>query len=93
MVWQDFAMACRIYPETEKFLKQIKEEVTWVVRRHRNHPSIILWAGDNEIDQAFSLFADPSINRITREIIPRIIEHNDIGRPYLPSSPYISEKM
>ncbi|MBR3978207.1 MAG: hypothetical protein IKJ94_01125 [Oscillospiraceae bacterium] len=93
MVWQDFAMACRIYPETEKFLKQIKEEVTWVVRRRRNHPSIILWAGDNEIDQVISSFANPSINHITREIIPRIIEQNDVGRPYLPSSPYISEKM
>ena len=91
MVWQDFTMACRIYPETEKFLKQMEAEVTWVVRRLRNHPSVILWAGDNEIDQVIIAFANPSINRITREIIPRIIAQNDIGRPYLPSSPYISD--
>ncbi len=91
MVWQDFTMACRIYPETEKFLKQMEAEVTWVVRRLRNHPSIILWAGDNEIDQVIVAFANPSINRITRQIIPRIIAQNDIGRPYLPSSPYISD--
>lgn len=93
MVWQDFTMACRIYPETKRFHKQIEEEVTWVVRRLRNHPSIIIWAGDNEIDSLISSFANPSINHITREIIPRIIEQNDIGRPYLPSSPYVSEKM
>ena len=91
MVWQDFSMACRIYPETEKFLKEIEKEVVWVIREFRNHPSIILWAGDNEIDVLISSFANPSINRITRQVIPPIIAQNDIGRPYLPSSPYISD--
>ena len=91
MIWQDFSMACRIYPETDRFLKLMKEEATQIVRRLRNHPSIILWAGDNEIDQMISDFAAPSINRITREILPGIIAQNDIGRPYLPSSPYISD--
>lgn len=91
MIWQDFTMACRVYPDSEKFLKQMEQEVTWAVRQFRNHPSIILWAGDNEIDLVISSFANPSINRITREIIPRIIAQNDIGRPYLPSSPYISD--
>ena len=93
MVWQDFTMACRIYPESEKFLRQMEQEVTWAVRHLRNHPSIILWAGDNEIDLVISKFANPSINRITREIIPRIIAQNDIGRPYLPSSPFISDNV
>lgn len=91
MVWQDFTMACRIYPETEKFLKQMEEEVTWAVRELRNHPSIILWAGDNEIDFVIARFANPATNRITRDLIPRIITQNDLGRPYLPSSPYISD--
>ena len=91
MVWQDFTMACRIYPETDAFLKLMEEEVTWAVRRLRNHPSIILWAGDNEIDLVISQFANPSINRITRQLIPQILAQNDIGRPYLPSSPYISD--
>lgn len=93
MVWQDFAMACRIYPKTDKFERLIKEEALWVVRKLRNHPSLVLWAGDNEIDINVMGFAKPSINRITREVIPQIIEQNDIGRPYLPSSPYISDKL
>jgi len=91
MVWQDFSMACRIYPETAEFLKEIEKEVLWVVRALRNHPSIILWAGDNEVDELISSFANPSINRITRQVIPSILHQNDIGRPYLPSSPYISD--
>lgn len=91
MVWQDFSMACRIYPETDDFLKLIEEEATWVIRNLRNHPSIILWSGDNEIDMLISSFANPSLNRINRQLIPQVVAQNDIGRPYLPSSPYISD--
>ena len=93
MVWQDFAMACRIYPKTDKFEALIKEEVLWVVKRFRNHPCLVLWAGDNEIDINVMGFANPSINHITREVISQIIEQHDIGRPYLPSSPYISNEV
>lgn len=91
MVWQDFAMACYSYPETERFKKKLQEEATAVIRKLRNHPCIILWAGDNEVDAGTRLF-DPNSNSLTREVIPKCVELNDIGRPYLPSSPYISEK-
>jgi len=93
MIWQDFSMACRIYPDNERFINNLKQEVTWVVKKFRNHPSIILWAGDNEVDLIISAFANPSINRLTRTVIPDIISQNDIGRPYLPSSPYVSDKV
>ena len=89
MVWQDFAMACYCYPETDEFKRKLHDEVTAVIRKLRNHPSIILWAGDNEVDAGTRLF-DPNNNSLTREVIPKCVELNDIGRPYLPSSPYIS---
>jgi beta-mannosidase len=89
MVWQDFAMACYCYPETEGFKQKHQKEVTAVIRKLRNHPSIILWAGDNEVDAGTRLF-NPNDNSLTREVIPKCVELNDIGRPYLPSSPYIS---
>jgi beta-mannosidase len=89
MVWQDFAMACYSYPETERFKKKLQDEATAVIRKLRNHPCIILWAGDNEVDAGTRLF-DPNSNSLTREVIPKCVELNDIGRPYLPSSPYIS---
>ena len=91
MVWQDFAMACYCYPETKAFKEKIRCEVTSVIRKLRNHPSIILWAGDNEVDAGTRLF-NPNDNSLTREVIPKCVELNDISRPYLPSSPYISEK-
>lgn len=91
MVWQDFAMACRAYPQNERYERLIKAEARAVVRKLRNHPSIILWSGDNEIDQMYASFGiDPAINRITREWLPSVIRVNDLDRPYLPSSPYVS---
>lgn len=93
MVWQDFAMACHCYPQTEKFHNKIKKEAEWIVRELRDHPSIVLWSGDNEIDELFvQLGKDPATNHITREVIPRVIERLDQSRPYLPSSPYITAK-
>lgn len=92
MVWQDFAMACRIYPENEGFKKLLYDEAVKVIRKLRNHPSIILWSGDNEIDLVVSPIYDPNKNTLTREILPTAVRLNDMGRPYLASSPYISSE-
>lgn len=94
MVWQDFAMACHQYPQTDEFLAVMKEEATAIVKKLRNHPSIVLWAGDNECDAiSYQDFRDSANNRITREILPRVVLDNDMRRPYLASSPYISSKI
>ena len=91
MVWQDFAMACNSYPEDAEFLEDIRREAEFIVREYRNHPSIILWSGDNEIDWCHrNIGRDPDTNVITRKILPEVIVRNDIGRPYLASSPYIT---
>ena len=92
MVWQDFAMACAQYPETEDFKKELKAEATSVIRKLRNHPSIVLWSGDNEVDACFPQY-DPNKNELTRNVIPQCVRDNDLSRPYLPSSPFISEEM
>ena len=92
MIWQDFAMACAIYPQDDQFCRQLEAEARTVARRLRQHPCIALWAGDNECDQAYSWFGrqlDPNTNRLTREVLPRVLREEDPGRPYLPSSPYI----
>lgn len=93
MVWQDFSMACRSYPETDEFKKKLYSEAVSVIRKLRNHPSVILWAGDNEVDMMARPFIDPNLNTLTREVIARVVRENDVGRPYLPSSPYISSEL
>lgn len=91
-VWQDFAMACARYPQEGAFQKEIEEEAKKVIKRLRNHPSLILWAGDNECDYAYNMEnLLPSDNVLTRKVLPSICKRLDPYRPYLPSSPYISD--
>jgi beta-mannosidase len=91
LVWQDFAFACALYPQDEEFHAHVRDEAARVVRDLRNHASLALWAGDNEIDIfAVSLGRDPSANEISRRVLPGVCAAEDPGRPYLPSSPYVS---
>ena len=93
LIWQDFMMACGVYPLTERMKRQLEEEATVQVCRLRRHASICLWAGDNECDQNYCWFdqkQDPSLNELTRVVLPRVIRAEDLTRPYLPSSPYVS---
>ena len=96
LVWQDFSMACTSYPQTDDFAEKIKTEVTSVVLKLRNHPSLALWAGNNENDESLgyqlSAFGvNPNSDKISRRVIPEILFELDPTRPYLPSSPYYTQ--
>jgi len=94
MVWQDFSMAGAIYPQTPEFLEVMRKEAISVVRKLRNHPSLALWSGDNEVDMfCYRAGLDPARNQITREILPQVVFQDDPYRPYLPSSPYVSPEV
>ncbi|NIK77229.1 beta-mannosidase [Paenibacillus castaneae] len=56
MVWQDFMFACSMYPGDEAFLNNVRIEAEENVKRLRNHPSIVLWCGNNEIDGAWAQY-------------------------------------
>lgn len=95
LVWQDFMLACQLPPQDDDFARRIEAEATAVIRKLRNHPSLALWCGDNECDEA-ALWSGggerfPSANRITREVLKRAVLANDPGRDYLPSSPYLTD--
>lgn len=92
MVWQDFAMACHYYPQHDEFKEKIKKEAEFIVTELRDHPSIVLWSGDNEVDSVLAANVDPAVNVLTREVLPRVIQRLDPFRPYIASSPYISSK-
>lgn len=92
MIWQDFSMACHAYPQDEWFQKLLKEEAVTVIKQRRQHPCIVLWSGDNECDGSIWYEGNnPNDNVLTREVLKRAVAENDVGRPYLPSSPFISE--
>lgn len=48
MVWQDFAFACASYPTYKSYLDSVEVEARQNVRRLRSHPSLTIWAGNNE---------------------------------------------
>lgn len=53
LVWQDFMFACSIYPAEGAWLENVRLEAEDNIRRLRNHPSIAVWCGNNECNDAW----------------------------------------
>lgn len=58
MVWQDFMFACSMYPGDVSFLENVRQEAIDNVKRLRNHASIALWCGNNEIETAWGEYEE-----------------------------------
>src|ERR1700722_3234170 len=61
LVWQDFMFGCGNYPAWPHFLQSIREECVANVGRLRHHPSIVMYAGNNEdyqVQEQFGLTYD-----------------------------------
>jgi beta-mannosidase len=106
LVWQDFMFACSMYPGDDAFLDNVRREAVENVRRLRNHPSLALWAGNNEIEAAWHGWGwqwkfhlgkaaqatiDRDYKRVFQDILPRVVADEDPGRFYTPSSPSANE--
>jgi beta-mannosidase len=50
LLFHDFMFACAFYPADEAFLDNVRAEVTDNVKRARNHASLALWSGNNEVE-------------------------------------------
>ncbi|KAK3955729.1 glycoside hydrolase superfamily [Pseudoneurospora amorphoporcata] len=48
LVWQDFMFGCGNYPAWPELLESIQREAYENVKLLRHHPSIVIWAGNNE---------------------------------------------
>lgn len=83
MIWHDLPFSCSDYPETQDFIQLITSETSQIVKRLRNHPSIVLWCGGNELDW-LSKFG----SEIFHKVLPQICRRLDPTRPYWISSPY-----
>lgn len=98
MVWHDFMFASSWYPGSEEWKDTVRREAEYQVGRLRNHPSIVLWSGNNEVESVLYAFlgglsADGKLqvwkNYLTTfsGVLPRVIERLDPEIPYSPSSP------
>ncbi|KAK9309394.1 hypothetical protein QLX08_000885 [Tetragonisca angustula] len=96
MIWQDFMFACGMYPTTREFLESTKKEVIQNVQRLKNHPSIVLWAGNNENEAAlYGNWYGTGTKQIYKtdyiklyvDLIKKEVEQFDSTRPFVVSSP------
>ncbi|WP_113653503.1 beta-mannosidase [Pedobacter namyangjuensis] len=101
-VWQDFMFAGQMVPGDDAFFENVKQEVKYQVKRLRHHKSIVLWCGNNEIDEAwnrwgwqkqFNINQKDSVKlwtdykRLFRDSIPKWVKEVDPSRPYISTSP------
>jgi len=79
MVWQEFPMACQNPPDTEVFIYLLENEATAIVKKLRNHPSIILWCGGNELYVDWSKLKEGGEEKkaLTEEIKSLIVPFDD----------------
>ncbi len=102
MVWQDFMFAGSMYPVDSAFAKNVSREITYNIKRLRNHPSIAQWCGNNEIEVAWHNWGWQKKYGYTKDqekkiwdgyqwifhrMIPALCDRLDPSRPYVPTSP------
>ncbi len=102
MVWQDFMFAGGMYPGDDAFMNNVREEVRYQIERLRNHPCIVLWCGNNEVDEAwknwgwqnqFNLHGKDSAKvwndykRLFEDSLKKWVNEFDGTRPYVSTSP------
>ena len=58
MVWQEFIFGGDMVPGDLAFQQNVREEAVQQVKRLRDHPSIVLWCGNNEIEAGWQVWAD-----------------------------------
>ncbi|HZU23605.1 MAG TPA: glycoside hydrolase family 2 protein, partial [Terriglobales bacterium] len=99
MVWQDFMFGNDWQPGDYSWKQNVQQEIAYQVRRLRDHPSIVLWCGNNETEEAFHWGNRDNLPTAARlrmlqdyltvfsGIIPRIVEQLEPEIPYWPSSP------
>lgn len=94
LVWQDFMFACAVYDLTDAFEENLRAEFVDNIRRLRNHPSLGLWCGNNEMESAWDGWGLPENEKLRQDylylyerMIPDLLAVEDPDRFYWPSSP------
>lgn len=96
MIWHDMMFSCSLYPSDRKFLSEVDGEVRYQVKRLKDHPSIVLWCGNNEDLGALTWFPESRENRdryvvdydrLNEGVIGRAVRELDPDCTWWPSSP------
>ena len=102
LIWQDFMFACTMYPSDDDFLKNVEDEAIYNIKRLRNHASLAMWCGNNEIQVGWDNWGwQDSYNyseedqkdllegydKLFNKLLPQKVKELDGEKFYYPSSP------
>ena len=59
LLFHDLMFASAFYPVDDAFIENVCAEVTDNVKRARNHASLALWSGNNEVELTLNILSDP----------------------------------
>jgi beta-mannosidase len=92
LVWHDFMFACALYPSDQTFVKSVKAEAIYQVKRIHHRACLALWCGNNELVQlnGRDLRENPKLKRgyekLFHDLLPEVISAHDGATDYWPSS-------
>ena len=94
IVWQDFMFACAVYDLTNDLAQNLSAEFEDNIRRLRNHASLGMWCGNNEMESAWLYWGLPQNEKLRQDyltmferMIPEAVAQFDPETFYWPSSP------
>lgn len=94
IVWEDFMFACATYRMTKKFEENLVPEFIENIKRLRNHASLGLLCGNNEMETAWLNWDIPQNERtkldylyLYEQLLPDLCEEYAPDTFYWPSSP------
>lgn len=102
MVWEDFMYAGSTYPYSDEFLNNAKEEAIQQVVHYQNHPSLVMWCGNNEVSNGYYdwgwqtsmnwsdedyLEMRHGMDTLFEDILGQVVDYYDGTVSYFPSSP------
>lgn len=102
LIWQDFMFACTLYPGNEDFVDSVEIEATQNIKRLKDHASLALWCGNNEVKVGLQHWGWQEMYNYTEDIqskllndydelfeklLPSLVAKYDEKRFYFPSSP------
>lgn len=100
LVWQDFMYACALYPGDSLFMRNAEIEAKEQVKRLRNHPSLALWCGNNEVKNGWDDWGwkeqykpnqlaeiEGNMHKLFDDLLPNVVREWSSETPYISTSP------
>lgn len=83
LVWQEFPLACNIYPDEPTYLRVLEQEAVSIVNRVKKHACLALWSGGNEL-----YWASMTEQSLPLRLLNSVCYQLDPQTPFINTSPF-----